>query len=70
MNYQYNYGIKDGLYFLIVGLFLWVDTFVISCIEKGIYEGLSFCGFISGIIITGTTLHKFVKLYQYVQTIR
>lgn len=67
-SYQYNNGIKDALYYLIVGLFLWIDTFVISRIEKGIFEGLAFCGFIFGIILTSNTIHHFIMLYQHIQT--
>ena len=67
-SYQYNYGIKNGSFFLIVGLFLWIDTFVISRIEKESFDGLSFCGFIFGIILTSNTVHHSIMLYQYVQT--
>jgi len=66
-NYQYDYGIKEGIFYLIVGIFLWIGTFVISRVEKGIFEESSFCGFIFGAIIISDTVYNFIKLYQYVQ---
>lgn len=66
-SYQYDYGIKEGLYWLIIGLLLWLGTFVIARIEKGIFEGGSFSGFIFGIILNYRSIYNFIMLYQYLQ---
>lgn len=67
-NYAYYYGTAHGLLYLITGLLLWFDTFVMSHFDCKINGGLAFCGFISGLILIINTAYNFITLYQYVQT--
>ncbi len=60
-SYQYNYGIKERLYWLIIGLLLWIGTFVIARIEKGIFEDGSFSGLIFGIILNYVSVKPYAQ---------